>query len=401
MVTSVADRRSSRASELMDQARRATGLDNFGADSFREGLEILVASADAEARFNDRGRVGFDNSVVGLLSDRLQIEDWYARHPEIDEQEVAAPLIGISLPRTGSTALMSLLAEDPHIRYLRTWEAFWPCPPPDIATEATDPRIEKAHRLMAVRNEMFPRMKIMVPTTATGPQEDQQSMGYDFKSQHFAPFGHIPTYLEWLHHKADLVPTYEYMKRVLKLLQWRRPPGRWRLKSPSHAPFIEALNQVFPDARFWMTHRDVTSVLPSLADLYYEVRHIHSDQVDKKALADLNADWAELGLRKVLAFRDAGHDDRFFDVHFAPFQKDPFPILEQLYAWLGEDFTEAARSRMVAWRQAMPRDQHGTHVYRPAEYGIDLEAARERFRFYTDRFGVSTGGGKSGEERVA
>jgi hypothetical protein len=379
----------------MAEARRVTGLNDFGADSFREGLEILTASVDAEGGLNDRGRAAFDASLVSLLSCRLQIEYWYARHPEIDEQQIIAPLIGISLPRTGSTALSALLAEDPNIRYLRTWEAFRPCPPPDIASEGTDPRIEQARRMMAARDEMFPRLKIMVPTTATGPQEDQQSMGYDFKSQHFAPMAHIPTYLEWLHHEADLVPTYQYMKRVLKLLQWRRPPEHWRLKSPSHAPFIDALNEVFPDARFWMTHRDITSVLPSLADLYYEIRHIHSDHVDKVALAQPNADWAELGLRRVLAFREGGHDHRFFDIHFAPFQKDPFPILAELYAWLGEDFTEETRARMEAWRKAMPREQHGAHVYRPAEYGIDLSAVRERFRFYTDRFGISTRGNHS------
>ena len=384
----VADRRPNRASELIDRARRETGLDDFGADTFREGLEILVASADKEAQHNDVGRAAFDNLVVGLLRDRLQIEDCYARHPEIDDQEIVAPLIGLGLPRTGSTALMSLLAEEPNCRYLRTWEAFWPCPPPDIATEAEDPRIERAKAMVAARDANLPKMKMMVPTTATGPQEDQQAMGYDFKSQHFVPMSHVPTYADWLNHKADLVPTYQYMKRVLKLLQWRRPPGNWRLKSPSHSVFIDALSEVFPDARFWMTHRDVTSVIPSLADLYFELRRLYSDHVDKPAIAETNGEWAELGLRRVLAFRDAGQDHRFFDIQFAPFQKDPFPILADLYAWLGEPFTEEARSRMAAWRQAMPRDAHGVHVYHPEEYGIDLDAVRRRFSFYTERFGA-------------
>ena len=396
-MTTVAHRRASRASELMDQARRKTGLDDFGVDSFREGLEILVASADTEARLNDVGRARFDGMVLGLLSDRLQIEHWYALHPEIDEQEIVAPLIGIGLPRTGSTALVSLLAEEPNCRYIRTWEAFWPCPPPDIATEATDPRLELARQMTAARP---PKMKMMVPTTATGPQEDQQSMGYDFKSQHFVPMAHVPTYGEWLNYKADLVPTYQYMKRVLKLLQWRRPPGNWRLKSPTHSLFVGSLVEVFPDARFWMTHRDVTKVIPSLADLYYELRHVNSDFTDKAAIAEINAEWAELGLRRTLAFRDAGNDHRFFDIHFAPFQKDPFPILQQLYDWLGEPFTAEARARMQAWREAMPRDAHGVHEYHPEEYGIDLNAVRERFRFYTDRFGISTSDAPD-KERVA
>ena len=52
------------------------------------------------------------DQIVGLLASRLEIEQWYARHPEIDDQEIVAPLFGLGLPRTGSTALSFLLACD-------------------------------------------------------------------------------------------------------------------------------------------------------------------------------------------------------------------------------------------------------------------------------------------------
>ena len=93
----------------------------------------------------------------------------------------------------------------------------------------------------------------------------------------------------------------------------------------------------------------------------------------------------------MMAFRDAGHDHRFFDIHFAPFQKDPFPTLEALHAFIGEPFTAEARARMLAWRQNTPRDKHGRHEYSPADYGLDKAALRERFRFYSDRYNVPLG----------
>ena len=378
-----------RAGELIARARAATSLEDFGEDSFREGLERLVAAADVEARFNEVGRAAFDAQIVGFLSSRLQIEDWYARHPEIDEQEIIAPLIGLGLPRTGSTALSAMLAEDPSVRVIRNWEAQQPCPPPQTATQHNDPRIALAEQALARRNQLFPRMKAMVPSTATGPTECQTFMGYDFKSQLFQAFARIPTYVEWLNHEADLVPTYLYVKRVLKLLQWRCPPTRWRLKNPSHSMFIGALAQVFPDARYWMTHRDIASVVPSVCDVYFELSQAYSYDVDKHFLARQNADWTELGLRRVIEFRDGGQDHRFCDIHFAPFQKDPFAAIERLYAWLGEPFTDEARARMAAWREAMPREKHGAHTYDPAEFGIELNALRQRFAFYADRFGVA------------
>jgi hypothetical protein len=389
-----------RVSELLARARASTSLEDFGESSFREGLERLVASADTEARLNDRGRAAFDMQLVDLLSWRLQIEHWYRLHPEIDDQQIVAPLIGLGLPRTGSTALSCLLAEDPAARSIRAWEARYPCPPPQTATELTDPRIEQAQRAMQQRNEMFPRMKTMVPSSATSPTECQNFMAYDFKSQLFLPFAQMPSYAEWLTHEADLVPTYRYVKRVLKLLQWRCPPARWRLKAPTHTLFIGALVEVFPDARFWMTHRDITAVIPSVADLYFEMTKAFSDHVDKAFLGRLNVDMWELGLRRLIAFRDGkgggaregGENHRFFDLQFAPLQRDPFPILEQLYQFLGEELTDEARNRMQSWRQNTPRDKHGAHSYDASDFGIDIGRLQQQFRFYSDRFNVAAAG---------
>lgn len=376
----------SKVTELLRRAQAATSLEDFGDDTFREGLEILVAAIDTEARLTPDGRAAYEGQLVDLLSNRLQVEHWYRLHPEIDEQEIVAPLIGLGLPRTGSTALSCLLAEDPAARSIRNWEAQAPCPPPETATQYSDSRIEKAQQSMDRRNKMFPRMKTMVPSTATSPTECQTYMAYDFKSQLFQAFVQIPSYVEWLNHEADLVPTYRYVKRVLKLLQWHCPPGRWRLKNPSHSLFIDALAQVFPDARFWMTHRDVASVVPSVADLYYELTKAFSNDVDKKWLGSMTTDFCELGMRRMMAFRDAGNEYRFFDIYFQPFQKDPWPILAQLYAFLGEDLAPAALERMETWRRGTPRDKHGSHRYDAAEFGIDPDELRRRFAFYSNRF---------------
>lgn len=239
---------------------------------------------------------------------------------------------------------------------------------------------------MVRRARLFPRMTAMLPSTATSPTEDQTFMGHDFKSQLFQAFAHIPTYTDWLNHKADLVPTYRYVKRVLKLLQWRCPPTRWRLKNPSHSLFIGALSQVFPDARFVMTHRDVVGVIPSVTDVYYELSKAYSDHVDKLALGRLTADFCELAMRRMIAFREAGNEQRFFDIQFAPFQQDPFPAIAALYAFLGEEFTPAARTRMEAWRREKPVSEQNYERSDMADFGLDVASLRERFRFYSDRY---------------
>ncbi len=378
-------------SALIASAKDATGLSNFGADGWQEGLEILVDSANREANLNDAGRAMFAGQAVMLLMKRLEVEDWYARHPEIDEQEIVAPLFVLGLPRTGSTALHCLLGEDPDVRVMRNWECMHPCPPPETASYHNDPRIALMDESMKRREQMTPRMKQMLPSTSTSPTEDQLTMGYDFKTQIFQASFRIPSYVEWFNNRADLVPTFRYVKRVLKLLQWRCPPNRWRLKNPTYSLFVKALDEVFPDARYCMTHRDVANVIPSVADLYYEMSKINTDTPDKHWMGAVMADSCALGMRRMIEFRDAGHEHRFLDIHLAPFQKDSFPTLEKLYDFLGEEFTDEARARMLHWRTSTPRDKHGRHEYDPADFGLSTAGLRAQYAFYSERFAVPLG----------
>lgn len=382
-----------RVDGLIDRAKSASGLDLFGAEGWQEGLLRLVHAAEHEAHHTEMGASVFDGMVVDLLRQRLEIEDWFVRHPEIEFEEIVAPLIGLGLPRTGSTAFSCMLGEDPHVRTLRTWEPMQVCPPPETATYANDPRIARAEASMKLRDERFPRAKQMLPSTATSPTECQLIMGMDFKAQIFQAMHQVPSYVHWLHHEADLKPTYVWLKRVLKLLQWRCPSVRgphthWRLKNPSHILWIDDLDAVFPDARYWMTHRDPADVIPSVADLYYEYTKPFTAEVDKAWLGAINIEYCELGMNRVMAFRDRGNDAKFFDIKFAEFQRDPWPSIEALYAWLGEELTPEARAGMERWRAETPPDLHGKRTIDPADFGLDKDELRARFAFYRQHFGV-------------
>ncbi len=251
------------ADELVQEACERAGSDDFGPDTWREGLEVLTRSLSTEGSLNELGRHVYSDQIVGYLVNRLEVEKWYRLHPEIGDERIVAPLFGLGMPRTGSTALSFLLACDRSRRSLRTWEASSPCPPPETATEDSDPRIAQCQAGIDMSNQMFPDFAGMLPTSATGPQECILIMALDFRSEVFEGMALLPSYTEWLL-SCDMAPAYRYHERVLKLLQWHCPPKRWWLKTPAHTATIDALNEVYPDARFVMTHRDIGSVLPSL-----------------------------------------------------------------------------------------------------------------------------------------
>jgi hypothetical protein len=175
---------------------------------------------------------------------------------------------------------------------------------------------------------------------------------------------------------------------VLKLLQWRCPPTRWWLKTPSHMYAITALDRVYPDARFVMTHRDIASVIPSVAVVMFTLSKGLTDEPDPAFWGRHNTELWDIALHRTMAFRDAGGEQRFFDIGFADMQTDPIGAVRRLYTWLGEELTPEAGARMSEWWDANSRERHGAHQYRPEDYGLDAEALRERFRFYTERFQV-------------
>jgi sulfotransferase family protein len=376
-----------RIDDVVDRARTETGLDDFGGDSWREGLEVLVRSAQTEASFNDFGEQSFYASLVRPLVNRLQIESWYARHPEIEDQEVDIELLGVGFPRTGSTALSHMLAEDLTFRNLRLWEETSPCPPPGVSPQDDEARQAAAGTMVSMgREHMAERLRSMLPQSATGPMEDHDLMALEFRAQIFLVSAHIPTYADWFAH-CDMEQTYRYEKRVLKLLQWRTPEKRWRLKSPTHTMFLDAYEKVFPGARFVQTHRDVSKVLPSVADLYFTMLRAGNPGIDPVYVGELNMEQWGLALDRCLTFRqDPARDARFFDMGFVQFQTDPIAEIRKLYNWLGEDLDAAAVDRMLAWREANPRDKYGSHEYDAADFGITEGALQRRFGAYRQRF---------------
>lgn len=360
---------------LIDIARRETGLDDFGHDSFREGLEQLVVSLNTEARLTAQGDHALRDRILLHLRQRLMVEDWYRRHPEIEDEQIRAPLFGVSLPRTGSSALSFLLSSDPEVRYLRAWESAQPCPPPATVTgpdprrgtdaSATDARLKGGHR---------------TPTGIDGAMECLDLMALDFKSQIFQAFAQIPSYSEW-QLDADHTETYLYQRRVLKLLQWGAPAKPWRLKTPAHMLCLDALDNAFPDARFVMTHRDPTEVMLSVCTVYADIIEKFTDDVDFGYIGELNVHcWSE-AMRRAIDFRGRGNDARFHDIHFRAMHRDPLGEVRGLYAWLGQDVSPAFADAMAAWWDSN-RAAERMSKPDPARFGLDFDAVRAQFADY-------------------
>jgi hypothetical protein len=257
---------------LLERAIKKAGSSDFGGDDFREGLRRFLASAEREAKLTLLGRLMVQSYVTDNLANRLRLVDWRKRHPEIENEEITAPLFIIGLPRTGTTILHALLEQDPANRSPLFWEVQFPVPPATPDTWHDDPRIAKHQKILNQLFKLVPGFAAMHPMGATMPQECVAVFTMCFMSEQLQVQFDVPSYQAWLD-EQDMHSTYEFHKRFLQHAQSGGiRGGRWVLKSPAHVHLIDTLLDVFPDARIVHTHRDPIKVCASVASLTAALR---------------------------------------------------------------------------------------------------------------------------------
>ena len=379
------------ADALVAAAMAATGLDDLGEPTWREGLDRLLDDLDGPARLNDLGRTIVETEVTGYLSNRMLILDWRARHPEVAEGAVVRPIVIVGQPRTGTTILYDLLAQDPANRAPLTWEVDAPVPPPETATYDTDPRIEQAEAIAAMPDLIIPGFTDFHPLGARLAQECVRMTGGDFRSMIFPTQYDVPAYDHWLLHEADMAPAYRWHRTYLQHLQSRHAGERWLLKSPAHLWSLGALLHEYPDALVVQTHRDPVRVISSISALVALLRSMASDHAGVARAAEQYAEDILVGLeRSVEARRDGTVPaDQVVDVQFAEFLADPFATIGAVYDALGLPFSAEAESAMRGFLATHPGDGGGGGSrYTFADTGLDADELRERGRDYQEYFGV-------------
>ena len=378
---------------LVEQACEAAGSDDFGVDdTWRDGLGLLCDGLRKEARLNDLGVEIAAMDITRALTSRLQIVDWRNRHPEVAAAPVERPIFIVGQPRTGTTILFDLLAQDPAFRPPLTWEVDNPYPPSSPATYATDPRIAQTQASIEMSEHIVPGLLAHHPMGALVGQECVRITAGQFCSMIFSVQYRLPSYYRWLLYAADHGPAYRYHRMFLQHLQSGVPGGpcSWLLKSPAHLWQLDKLVAEYPDAVIVQTHRDPLNVISSISALTHHLRRLASDE---SSIADCAAQSREeivVGLERGMTVRDSAAlaGRQVIDVHFADFMRDPFATVRALYEALGRELEPVAKQRMRNFLAAHPGDRGGNR-YRWADTGLDAGEVREQVRGYQQRYGVA------------
>ena len=245
-----------RVDAVLEVAGRRTGLTDFGDEGFIERLRLWLDEVDGDPTRTELGKASVFRMCTRLATARLKVRDLLVRHPEIHDVRIEAPLIVVGLPRSGTTHLVNMLATDARFRSLPLWENYEPVDPRfDRSPRQEDDRRQRTLNEWDRSKALLPLQQLLHPMEPDHVHEECELQGIDFGGYMLEWMARVPRWRD-RYFAEDQTPRYEYMRDVLKVLQWQHGPNRWVLKSPQHLEQLGPLMATFPDATIVMTHRD-------------------------------------------------------------------------------------------------------------------------------------------------
>jgi LPS sulfotransferase NodH len=372
-------------------ARRRTRLEDFGYPPIDPALAVLVNSLEREADLHPLGRLFMRIHLRELLETRLSLTHAWGQNGEaLEASLIQRPIFITGMPRSGSTFLHELLAEDPANRVPLVWEVMFPISTQRKPSGKVEHRVRKAEASLWWFRRLAPGADAVYPMRAWTPHECVAIHSYTLLSEEFVSTCHVPTYEAFLH-GADLGPTYRWQKRFLQHLQANSSNRRWVLKSPDHVYGLDQILTVFPDAVIIQTHRNPVDVLRSQIQLTQVLEGLFARPHQRDELgASETRKIAEI-LDRITRFRDERPEmaEHFVDVTYRELVSDPLAVVRRIYERLDIELTEKAivgMQRLASNRTRYRRRSVDTSSPDP---GLASAADTNRFQEYCFRFEIA------------
>ena len=371
---------------LIDAAKKQTNLDNLGNPIFLEGFYNLVDSINKEADLNEIGMQAQHHRLIGILANMLRIEQALILNPEIVHEKIEAPVVIVGLPRTGSTMTHRLLAADPNHTAMLWWEGRYPAMLDGESKGDPGKRMNLGKAEVEAVMQASPEALTIHPWDYKGADEEILLLEHTFFSTVPESFMRLPSYSKWVE-SQDHIHAYAQLKIMLQYLQWQNPgreSKRWVLKSPHHLGFIDKLLGVFPDAKVIQTHRDPHKTVPSFCSMCANLFEPLTNSYDKNEIGE---HWANK-LAKVLnhCMRISNTNAKnFINLEFNKMIKDPIAEMNEVYNFIGEDFSDQAENAMKAWKEENKHEM-GAHQYSLEEFGLQSSFIDVNFEKYINQY---------------
>lgn len=378
------------ADATIEEAVRLSGCDDFGTKDWLPPLQLLLKSLREEANLHEAGQAAMHERNVKLLVNRLRIQDYLKKYPEISQEEIKSPIFIAAFTRTGTTMLQRFLASDQRNYAVLWYECRNPAPLDTGFSGTKDERIALAEQEVAFMLENYPGLGAIHPMEATAPDECIMLLEHTFCSGMPLAMANVPSYNEW-EHSVDHTDAYTYYKSVLQFLQWQKKrkgerAERWVLKAPEHLGHIDIIFKLFPDAVIIQSHREPMYTIPSISSMIYSGWAAYADNPDKHLIGRYWAKRLQDFSDHCMLAQSKMPSDRFVNVWYEDLLKNPMQQAQEIYAHVGLSLGDAARQAMDEWQKANKREKRAKHEYSMEEYGFSKESLDSQFSNYRTQY---------------
>ena len=356
---------------------------------FRPNLEHLIAALNSDNTLSALGEASVRKSLVDRTTDRLEGREWLREHPQIGNEVIAEPVFLTGLPRSGTTYFQYLFDRDSRFRLIRTWESISPAPPPGFDPESVQRRkSEEAERRRQAKPKEIEGFEALHLLDLDGPDECHVFLEQTYSAAGYQNLYDAPSYFDYMMKSLDFAASYRAHERQLQLLQWRMKQPRWALKYPNHVIAMDAILQVYPDARFVMTHRDPVQTLASISKMTLTLRGTRYATVDPKRVGSQMFDFVRRHIDRIMAFCKSPHGSRVTHVDYYRVVDDPAAVMAEVHRGLGIDSPAEVRAAVADWRRRNPKGARGSNPYTLEQFGLNPDEVAENYSDYMRYFDI-------------
>ena len=376
--------------ELMKAASNATGLNDFGDDSFQEALNRLICSYNTEADLSDVGLYSTRNDLINDLSGRLHVVNGLKNCPEALNANIKQPVFILGLPRTGTTTLHNIIQTHSDCQVLEHWLASAPRSRPLRQQWPNEADYQKSVQKLDLQYQENPTLRAQHDISAGSADECRFVLRHLFLDDSYGYVCHLPSYRKW-YEQQPMKPLYEWHRDVLKLIQYPNDIHRfWVLKYPSHLANIKEIFDVYPDACIIQTHRDPVATIPSFASLITSVGAAYSDSMDPNKIGRFMSEHWYQRIEKATETRDElKKEDQFYDLQFDEVLRDPVASIKLAFNKFDLPFSETTEREMRTWHKYHPLGRYGAHDYTTKDFGLNNKFLSELFQNYRKKYKIT------------
>ncbi|WP_019528251.1 sulfotransferase family protein [Dasania marina] len=380
--------------KLIREARRQSGLNEFGSEHFFQSLNTLLDCAAIDVDFSDTGLINFRHNIIRCLINRLRMHRDFTLHPEIRDEDVSDPIVVIGLPRTGTTKIQRILSSLPETEIQKTylWKMMNPAPFSRSAASESDyldPRIAAASQ-GGITSDGRPDYQAAHIATAMEPEEDGLMCDGTFDDWVWSSVLLPSTsYYDWVIERPH-INNYKHLHTMYQYLQWQNGGKQnrpWVTKNVQHIAYLEELLSYFPKATLVHCHRTPVSSIPSLVKLTIAMWSSIVKEVDPVFTGQTLLNWWQSAMDKYLLTRDKLHlDHRILDIPYDRIRNDAVNVATEVYRNSNRVLSPENIQTFRDWDRSNEQHMHGKHSYSLQQFGLSETMISKAFEGYIERF---------------